>query len=161
MYSKVNQLHIYLLCFRLFSHISHYRVLRFPVLYSKSSLVIYFIYSNVYVSIPVSQFILPLLLPFSNFGSIFRSILRMSSFKYNLHFTSHLSSSFNSKWSIRHWLGKEHGKKCPIRVSTPTLVQIQFLWSGLLVPEWLNHGAGISFLQLTLCKGHWESFNME
>ena len=32
----------------------------FPLLYSRSLLVIYFIYSNVYMSIPVSQFIPPL-----------------------------------------------------------------------------------------------------
>ena len=35
----------------------------FPVLYSRSLLVIYFIYSSVYMSIPISQFIPPPLPP--------------------------------------------------------------------------------------------------
>ena len=35
----------------------------FPVLYSRSLLVIYFIYSSVYVTIPVSQFIPPFFPP--------------------------------------------------------------------------------------------------
>ena len=48
--------------FRFFSHIGHYRVLsRVPCVYSRSLLVIYFIYSSVYMSIPISQFILSLL----------------------------------------------------------------------------------------------------
>ena len=43
--------YIYPLCLGFFPHTGHY-----PVLYSRSLLVIYFIYSSVYLSIPVSQF---------------------------------------------------------------------------------------------------------
>ena len=67
LYSKVNQLyvHIYPLFFKFFSHIGYYGILNieFSVLYSWSLFVIYFIYSNEYVSIPVSQFIPPLFSP--------------------------------------------------------------------------------------------------
>ena len=72
-YSKMNQLYIYtyihihtytyiyLLYFRFFSHIAiteHW--VEFPVPYSGSLLVTYFIFSNVYMSIPISQLITPL-----------------------------------------------------------------------------------------------------
>ena len=60
MYSKVSQFHIYiyLLFFRFFTHIGPYRIMsRVPMLYSRSLLVIYFIYSSVYMSFPISQFI--------------------------------------------------------------------------------------------------------
>ena len=45
--------------FKFFSHIGHYRVLSvyFPVVYIRSLLLIYSIYSSVYISIPTSQFI--------------------------------------------------------------------------------------------------------
>ena len=51
MYSKVNQLyiHIYPLFFRFFSEYS----VEFPVLYSRSLLVIFFIYSSVYIVVGV------------------------------------------------------------------------------------------------------------
>ena len=65
LYSMVNQLYIHInsLFFRFFSYIDHYRVLiRVScVLYSRSFLVIYFIYSSMYLSIPISQFIPPLI----------------------------------------------------------------------------------------------------
>ena len=41
------------------SDLAHTQSVEFPVLYSRLSLVIYFIYSGVYMSIPVSQFIPP------------------------------------------------------------------------------------------------------
>ena len=40
-------------------HIGNYRVLRRTVRYRRSLLIIYFIYSSVYMSIPISQFIPP------------------------------------------------------------------------------------------------------
>ena len=64
-YSKVIQLYIYIYTyihsfFRFFSHIGHYRALsRFRVLYSRSLLVMCFIYGTVYMSVPISQFIPP------------------------------------------------------------------------------------------------------
>ena len=51
-------LYTYICSFISFSYITEYWV-EFPVLYSRPLLVIYFIYSSVYVSIPVSQFIPP------------------------------------------------------------------------------------------------------
>ena len=38
LYSKVNQIYVYIysLCFRSYSHIGHYRVIEFTVIYSKS-----------------------------------------------------------------------------------------------------------------------------
>ena len=53
-YSKVNQfyIHIHTFFFRFFPHVGLYGVL------SKSLLVIYFMYSSAYMSIPISQFIL-------------------------------------------------------------------------------------------------------
>ena len=66
LYSKVNQLYIYIhpLFFRFFPHIGHYRVLiESPVLHSRFLVVICFTYSSVYMSIPVSQFIPPPLTP--------------------------------------------------------------------------------------------------
>ena len=70
MYRKVNQLYIYIYPHFLHSFpILHYRVLsslqsteplqsiEFPVLYSRSLLVIYIIYSSVYMSDPIYQFI--------------------------------------------------------------------------------------------------------
>ena len=52
------------LFFRFFSHIGNYRVLiELSVLYSTSLLIIYFIYSNGHVSVPISQFISPSPLP--------------------------------------------------------------------------------------------------
>ena len=56
-YSKVNQLYIYIypFFFRFFSHIGYYRILtKFPVLYSRSFLVICFMYSSVCMLIPDS-----------------------------------------------------------------------------------------------------------
>ena len=54
--------------FQLFIHIGYYRILsEFPVLYSRSLLVIFFIYSNICMLIPNSYFILPLTpFPFGN-----------------------------------------------------------------------------------------------
>ena len=63
MYSKVIQLYIYMypFFFKIFSHLGYYRILSsFPVLYSRSLLVIYFKHSRVYMSIPNSQSIPPL-----------------------------------------------------------------------------------------------------
>ena len=59
LYSKVNQLYVYIypLFFRFFSHIGHSRVL---IEFSRSLLVIYFMYNSVYMSVPISQFISPL-----------------------------------------------------------------------------------------------------
>ena len=52
-------LYIYAFFFRFFSLIGYYKILRsFPVLYDRSLLVIYFIYSSVYMLIPNSLFIL-------------------------------------------------------------------------------------------------------
>ena len=61
-YSTVIHLYIYPLFFRFFSHmvITEYWV-ESPVLHSRSLLVIYFVYSSLYLLIPNSQFILPLL----------------------------------------------------------------------------------------------------
>ena len=59
-YNKVNQLYTYIcpLFFRFFSPIGHYKVLRrFPC--AIQLLVIYFIYSNVHMSPPISQLIPP------------------------------------------------------------------------------------------------------
>ena len=54
-------IHIYLLFLKFFSHIDYYRILsRVLVLYSWSSLIIYFICSSVYMLIPNSQFNPPL-----------------------------------------------------------------------------------------------------
>ena len=55
-YSKVIQLHIYiyLFFFRFFPIISYYKILEFPVLYSRSLLFISFIHSRVYLLIPNS-----------------------------------------------------------------------------------------------------------
>ena len=48
------------ICFRFFSMVGYYKILtEFPVLYSKLLLVIYFIYSNMYILVPNSKFILP------------------------------------------------------------------------------------------------------
>ena len=59
-YNKVNQLYIYIYPLFLDSFpiqfITEYWV-EFPVLYSRSLLVIYVIYSSKYMSIPISQFI--------------------------------------------------------------------------------------------------------
>ena len=57
--------YIYLLFFQFSSHLGYYGVLcRVPcAIYSKSWLIIYFIYS-VYMLIPISQFILPFTFPF-------------------------------------------------------------------------------------------------
>ena len=56
--------HISPLFFRLSSHIGHYRLLsRVPCAISRFVLAIYFIYSSVYMSIPISQFIPPPLSP--------------------------------------------------------------------------------------------------
>ena len=61
--SKVNQsyVYIYTLFLRFPSHLGQHRALsRVPcVLYSRFSLVIYFIHSSVYMSVPISQFIPP------------------------------------------------------------------------------------------------------
>ena len=48
---------IYPLCFRFFSHIGHQKVFSRVTcaIYNRPLLVIYFIYSNVYISIPISQ----------------------------------------------------------------------------------------------------------
>ena len=57
MYSKAIQLHIYIypFFFRFFSHTGYTEYLvEFPVLYSRSLLIIYFIYSSVYMLIPNS-----------------------------------------------------------------------------------------------------------
>ena len=56
----MNQLyiHIHAPFFRFFCDIDHCRV-EFPVLYSRSLVVIYFVYSSVYMSILISQFIPP------------------------------------------------------------------------------------------------------
>ena len=62
MYSKVIQFYtyIFLFFFRFFSHTGHYRVLsRVTCAYSRSLLVIYFVYSGMYMSVPISQFIPP------------------------------------------------------------------------------------------------------
>ena len=49
----MNLAYIYLLFFRFYSHIGHYTLLnRVPVLYSSFLLVIYFVYSHVYMSVP-------------------------------------------------------------------------------------------------------------
>ena len=51
---------MYVFFFKFFSHLGYYRILsRFPVLYRRSFLVIYFKYSSVYTSIPNSQSISP------------------------------------------------------------------------------------------------------
>ena len=42
-------IYIYSFIFRFFSHIGYHRIFEFPVLYSRSLLVIYFIYSSVYI----------------------------------------------------------------------------------------------------------------
>ena len=57
-------LHMYLIFFKFFPHvvIAEYWA-EFPVLYSRSLLVIYSIYSNVYMSTPESQSIRTLLHP--------------------------------------------------------------------------------------------------
>ena len=55
MYCKVNQLHIYIyaLFFRFFSYIGHYRVLRrVPCAIEQALINYFFIYSNVYTSMP-------------------------------------------------------------------------------------------------------------
>ena len=65
MFSKVNQLYMHMdLVFRFFPTyaIAEYWV-EFPVLYSRFLLVTYFICSNVYKSILISQFIPPALIP--------------------------------------------------------------------------------------------------
>ena len=55
---------IYPLVFRFFPHIGHYRVLsRAPVLYSRFLWIICFVYSTVYMSVPISQLIPPPLSP--------------------------------------------------------------------------------------------------
>ena len=65
--SIIHILYIYPLFFRFYSHIGHYRVLsRVPcaiLLYSRSLLFVCFIYSSVYMSIPISQLIPPPLTP--------------------------------------------------------------------------------------------------
>ena len=49
---------------RLFSHIDHYRVLsRVPCSIQQVLIAIYFIYSSVYMFVPVSQFVFPSLIP--------------------------------------------------------------------------------------------------
>ena len=66
LYSKVNQLYIYIypLFLRFFSLIEHYRILsRVPCVVQQSSLVICIRYSGVYMSAPISQFIPPLPFP--------------------------------------------------------------------------------------------------
>jgi len=45
------------------SYLGHHRIVEFPMLYSRLSLVIYFMHSSVYMSISISQFILYLLFP--------------------------------------------------------------------------------------------------
>ena len=67
MYSKVNLLYIYIypLFFRFFSCVGHYSVMsrEFLVLYSRSLFVIYCVYSSVYMSVRILQFIPPPLYP--------------------------------------------------------------------------------------------------
>ena len=59
LYTKVNQLYTYNIL-KFYSHISHYRVLsRVSCAMQQFLLIIYFIYSSVYMSISVCQFILP------------------------------------------------------------------------------------------------------
>lgn len=54
-YSKMSQLHIYPVTFRVFSHTGHYRVLSGVPCAIWSLLVIYFVHSSTYVSIPNSM----------------------------------------------------------------------------------------------------------
>ena len=57
---KHTYIYIYLLFLRFFFYVGHYYYwVEFPVLYNRSSLVTYFMYSSVYISIPFSQFIPP------------------------------------------------------------------------------------------------------
>ena len=53
--NTLNQLHIYMypLSFRFYFHTEYW--VQFPVLYGKFLLVIYFIYSSVYMSVLISQ----------------------------------------------------------------------------------------------------------
>ena len=60
--SKVSQLHTYIypLCFGFHSHLGHTeRCIELPMLCGRLSLASYFIYSSVYTSIPLPQFIPP------------------------------------------------------------------------------------------------------
>ena len=64
LYSKVNQLYIYIqpLIFVFASYLGQHRALSLvPVLYSRFSLVTYFLHSidSIYMSVPISQFIPP------------------------------------------------------------------------------------------------------
>ena len=65
LYSDMNQLYVYKypLFFEFPSYLGHHRIVEFPMLYSRLSLVIYFMHSSVYMSISISQFILYLLFP--------------------------------------------------------------------------------------------------
>ena len=99
LYNKMNQLYIYvyLLIFRFCSHIGHYRVL--SRVQSRFLLVIYFIYSRVYMLISVSQFILsPLLSPlqkeFVEMGKYETSFLRTWYISFISFFISKKLSSF-------------------------------------------------------------------
>ena len=78
-YSKVNQ-STYNHSFRFFSCIGHYRVLsRVP----EVLLVIYFLYSRMYLSVSISQFIPPCPLPPRNHKFVFyicNSVLQIGSF---------------------------------------------------------------------------------
>ena len=75
-YSNVNQLYIYIypLFFRFFSHIGHYRVLGRVPCAIQQVLIIYFIYSSVCMSIPISQFIPSPLSPLVTIGLFSTSV---------------------------------------------------------------------------------------
>ena len=72
--------------FRFFSRIGHQRVLsRVPVLYSRFLLVICFLYSSVYVSISVSQFIPPFCFPLLVTISLFSTFVTLFLFCKYVH----------------------------------------------------------------------------
>ena len=94
MYNKVHPLYIsdYPLFFRFFSHIAitEYWV-EFPVLHSRFLLIICFIYSSVYMSIPISQFVpscislLVIICLFSTSVTLFLFYKFVSSFFFRFH----------------------------------------------------------------------------
>ena len=116
--SKVNQLYIgiYTLFFKIIFPYRPLQSIAFPVLNSSFLLVIYFIYSSVYMSVPISQFI-PSHLPL-NFAVNLKLLPKWSLLKYNniqyliceSHHPSsvHLSTKFSHvvycMWVIWMWV---------------------------------------------------------
>ena len=89
-YCTYTYIHSFLDSFHMLA-ITQYWV-EFPVLYSRSLLVIYFIYSSVYMSVPVSQFIPPL------FFCVVSPAL--SSHSTNDHWMNERMNKWREKWSV-------------------------------------------------------------